>query len=72
LTCDGVAAFKSTSPNLAASFGYDPSDTARYNSKYRNPVLAHLSAERLYIVYTSGGLEAVRAQVMRLRHRGLI
>jgi hypothetical protein len=58
--------------NLAASFGYDPSDTTRYNTKYRNPVLSHLSAERLYIIYTSGGLDGVRTQVMRLRHRGII
>jgi len=58
--------------NLAASFGYDPSDTTRYNTHYRNPVLAHLSAERLYIIYTSSGLDGVRAQIMRLRHRGII
>lgn len=58
--------------NLAPSFGYDLGDGARYNTKYRNPVLSHLSAERLYILYTTGGLEAVRAEVTRLRHRGIL
>jgi hypothetical protein len=48
------------------------SDVARYNTKFRNPALSHLSAERLYILYTAGGLEGVRAQVMRLHHRGII
>lgn len=57
---------------LASSFGYDPADAARYNNKYRNPALSHLSAERLYILYTSGGLDAVRAQLVRLHDRGLI
>lgn len=58
--------------NLASSFGYDPSDTARYNLHYRNPALSHLSAQRLYLLFTSGGLDAVRAQLAKLRARGII
>ncbi len=58
--------------NLAASFGYDPSDTGRYNLHYRNPALSYLSAQRLYLLYTSGGLDAVRAQLTRLRAKGII
>ena len=54
---------------LAPEYGYDPADTARYNTKYRNRALAHLSAERLYMLYTSGGLEAVRSQLAKLRAR---
>src|SRR5450631_162347 len=57
---------------LATAFGFDPSDTARYNKSYRNPALSHLSAERLYILYTSGGLAAVRAQLARLRANGIL
>lgn len=57
---------------LAPSFGFNPSDAARYNTSYRNPALSHLSAERLYILYTSGGLEAVRAQLAKLREKGII
>jgi hypothetical protein len=58
--------------NLAPAFGFDPSDTARYNTNYRNPALSHLSAERLYMLYTSGGLDAVRAQLTKLRARGIL
>ncbi len=57
---------------LAPTFGFDPSDTARYNLGYRNPALSNLSAERLYILYTSGGLESVRAQLAKLRAKGII
>jgi hypothetical protein len=39
---------------------------------YRNPVLSNLSAERLYMLYTAGGLDAVRAQLARLRSKGAI
>jgi len=56
----------------APSFGFDPTDTARYNNGFRNPVLSNLSAERLYILYTSGGLPAVRAQLNKLHARGII
>jgi hypothetical protein len=57
---------------LAPEFGFDPTDTARYNTRYRNPALAHLSAERLYMLYTSGGLDAVRAQLAKLRARWVL
>ena len=57
---------------LAPAFGFDPSDTTRYNTSYRNPALSHLSAERLYMLYTSGGLDAVRAQLAKLRARGIL
>jgi hypothetical protein len=57
---------------LAPSFGFDPSDSARYNRGYRNPALSHLSAERLYMLYTAGGLDAVRAQLALLRAAGII
>jgi hypothetical protein len=55
---------------LAPDFGYDSADVAKYNTKYRNPALAHLSAERLYILYTNGGLDAVRAQLEKLHAKG--
>jgi hypothetical protein len=57
---------------LAPEFGFNPTDTTRYNTKYRNPALSNLSAERLYILYTSGGLNAVRGQLAKLRARGII
>lgn len=58
--------------NLAPQYGYDPADAARYNTRYRNPALSNLSAERLYILYTGGGLNAVREQLDKLRARGII
>jgi hypothetical protein len=57
---------------LAPEFGYAPADAARYNTKYRNRALAYLSAERLYMLYTSGGLEAVRGQLATLRAQKII
>ena len=57
---------------LAPEYGYDPADAARYNTKYRNRALAYLSAERLYMLYSNGGLEAVRAQLAKLRAQKII
>jgi hypothetical protein len=57
---------------LAPDFGFDRTEVARYNLKYRNPVLSHTSAERLYLLYTSGGIEAVRSQLAKLKAKGLI
>jgi hypothetical protein len=39
---------------------------------FRNPVLAHLSAERLQIIYASKGLEAVAAEIEKLKKAGLL
>jgi hypothetical protein len=57
---------------LAPQFGYDPNDTATYNTKYRNPALAFLGGERLLILYGSQGLPAVQAQLQKLRALGVI
>jgi hypothetical protein len=57
---------------LAADFGYDPSNIADYNTRYRNPALSYLSAERLLMLYGTSGLPAVRAEVQKLRARGIL
>jgi hypothetical protein len=57
---------------LAPEFGIDPNDRARFNNKFRNPVLSYLSAERLIFVYARQGLAGIRAQVRQLRSRNLI
>ena len=57
---------------LAAQFGFNPTDTANYNNKFRNPVLSLLTAERLTVMYAQGGLEAVAAEVQKLRSLGFI
>ena len=51
---------------LAPDFGFDPADQARYNNGFRNPVLTMLSGERLFMLYTSEGVSAVRQQVQKL------
>jgi hypothetical protein len=57
---------------LANRYGYTPSDTANYNTKYRNVVFAHISQERLLIVFGNGGLAAVRAELDALQARRII
>jgi len=71
-TGPSVAVVQILLAKLAPSFGFDPTDTARYNRRYRNPALSNLSAEHLYMLYTSGGLEAVRAELFKLRANGII
>ena len=57
---------------LAPKFGYDPAVATRYNTEFRNPVLTHLSAERVYILYASGGIGRVEAEVGKLKSAGLV
>jgi hypothetical protein len=57
---------------LAPEFGFDPSQTATYNNGFRNPIFAFLTAERLFILYGNGGLDAVRTEIQNLRNRGMI
>ncbi len=58
--------------SLAARYGYDPTDAVRYTTKFRNPVLSFLSAERVLILYTTEGIEAVQAELDRLRDKHVI
>src|SRR5262245_29526177 len=57
---------------LASGFGFNPSDAANYNNKFRNPVLSFSSAERLLIIYSQAGLDGVRKQLQELRAHGVI
>ena len=58
--------------NLAPRYGYDSADIARYTTKFRNPVLSFLSAERILILYTSQGAEAVQGELDLLRNHNVI
>lgn len=51
----------------AGQFGFSPSDTSNYNNKFRNRVLSYLSAERLLIIYSNGGLDAVNAEIGKIK-----
>lgn len=55
---------------LAPLFGFNPSDIANYNNKFRNPVFAHLSQERMLLTYANHGLDAVKAMLEELRVQG--
>jgi len=57
---------------IAPQFGYSPSDTANYNNKFRNVVLAHLSGERIEMLYGRGGVSAVADEIGKLREKGII
>lgn len=57
---------------LAPRFGFQPADTARYNQRFRNVALSQLSAERLLILYSAGGLDAVFDELVALRRRGVL
>ena len=58
---------------LAPTYGYDPvADPAGYNTRYRNPALSYLSAERLTIVYGNRGLAGVQAELDKLLRLGLL
>jgi len=39
---------------------------------FRNPALAHLSGERLLVLYGEQGLDGVRRELTRLRRQGVI
>jgi hypothetical protein len=56
---------------LAPEFGVDPA-SADYLNRFRNPALSYLSAERLLMLYGSGGLPAVRSELLRLRAHGIL
>ena len=48
---------------VAKQFGYDPAETATYNNKFRNVVLAFSGPERLSLLYSSYGLERVVQEI---------
>ena len=57
---------------IAPSFGYNPSDVARYNNFFRNVVFSYLSPERLMMIYDKQGLEEVVEEVSKLRRLHVI
>jgi hypothetical protein len=57
---------------LAPAYGYDATNVTVFNNRFRNVVLAYLSPERLEILYTNGGLQAVKREIDKLQHLRLI
>ena len=58
--------------DVASQFGYDPSNTTTYNTKYRNVALSNLGAERLLMIYGNSGIQGVVTELKLLRQLGLI
>lgn len=54
---------------LAPTYGFDPSSVTAYNTRFRNPVFANISQERILVLYGNGGLAAVRAELDALHAR---
>jgi hypothetical protein len=57
---------------LAERFGYDMNETAAFNLRFRNPVLSHMGAERLQILYAGSGFEGVATELGKLKKAGII
>ena len=57
---------------LAPAYGYDPGNVTVFNNKFRNVVFAFLSPERLEILYTNGGLAAVKREIDKLQRLRII
>lgn len=57
---------------VAPRFGYDPSDAPRYRTRFRNVVLAQLSAERIEMLSAASGIEAVIGEIEILRKKNLL
>lgn len=56
---------------LAPQFGYNSAD-ANYFLAFRNPILSFFTAERLEIIYADKGINAVQAEVQKLRDAGVL
>jgi len=69
LTGPAVTEVQTVLASVASRFGFDPSDTANYNNKFRNKVLSYISAERLLILYGNGGPDAVVAEVTKFKNK---
>ena len=57
---------------LAPAYGYDANNVTVFNNKFRNVVLSFLSPERLEILYTNGGLPAVKREIDKLQRLRVI
>lgn len=57
---------------LAPEFGFNPSDAAAYNNRFRNVVMSWYSGERLHMIYTTSGMDGLRTALRLLRKRGII
>ena len=57
--------------SIAPQFGFNASDP-NYLNEFRNPVLSYFTGERLLILYSNGGINAVLDEVQKLRKAHVI
>jgi hypothetical protein len=57
--------------SIAPQFGFHASD-ANYLNEFRNPVLSNFTGERLLMLYSKGGIDAVTDEVQKLRKAKII
>eukprot|EP01037_Dinobryon_pediforme_P008844 gene8844-8935_t len=57
---------------LAPKFGYDSAQATRFNTEFRNKVLAHEGAERLLMLYATKGIDRVEAEITKLKAAGFM
>ncbi len=63
LSVPAVAEMDKVLRSLAPRFGFQDSAASDYNWKYRHRVLSYFSAERLFVIYTNGGVTAVEKEI---------
>lgn len=56
---------------LAPEFGFNPSDRANYNIRYRNPALSFMTAERMLMIFNEKGIDAIRRDLQKLKAGGV-
>jgi hypothetical protein len=57
---------------LAPKFGHDAANAAKFNTEFRNRVLAHTGAERLLMLYATAGIGRVEAEISKLKTAGFV
>lgn len=57
---------------LAPKFGYDASDAKRFNTGFRNKILANEGAERLLMLYATQGIGRIEAEIIKLKTAGVL
>jgi hypothetical protein len=57
---------------LAPLFGYNSTDIATYNNRFRNVALSYLSAERIEVLYGKSGVPGVYTELNKLREKGIL
>ncbi len=67
-----VAGIQVVLADVAPSFGYDPTDKAKYNNQFRNVVLSHFTAEHLFIIYSNSGRDGVKSEIQKLVDAGVL